>query len=367
MIIIPRIPFSGSLAFQAADDDSAGPRVHVGFTPRWFAQYMELDYGPTWHSSPRARLASMQRMAEVLNERLPELRLGGRPDAMRGTISQVQTCAFMAALFGQPIHYSTDAWPDNQATHLSDAEADALAVPDFRSHPVYANLMEQMDIIEREWGPIAGDLNYQGVLNTAFRLRGEAIFMDMAMAPERADHVLDVVCDTMLAFVGDVHDRQRASGVHRDFFVTANCVVNMISADYYRRFVMPRDRRLAGHWQHFGVHNCAWCVDPYVPAYAELPDLAYLDFGFDSDLETLRRACPHTTLAAMYSPTLLSRSSHGQLRASLERLFTAIPNAHLIVADIDAGTPDEQIREIFRSAAAVTGMVAEQLIPLEET
>lgn len=362
MRIVPHIPFSASLSFRATDDE-AGPKVHVGFTPRWFAQHMELDYGPQWHRDPPVRLASMRRMGEVLNARFSGLHLGGRPEETRGTISQVETCSVVAALFGQTIRHSRDAWPANEGVPLSDAEAEALRVPDFRSHPLYADLVEQMDVIEREWGAIEGDLNYQGVLNTAFRLRGEAIFMDMAVAPERAHHVLDVVCDTMLAFIGDIYARQRTSGVRRDFFVTANCVVNMISGDFYREFVMPRDRRLAEAWDRFGIHNCAWCVDPYVPAYAEMADLAYLDFGFDSNLAALHHAFPSATLATMYNPVALARNSTDQVCADLERLHASIPGAHLIVADIEAGTPDERVLDVFRLAADVWNVESERLVP----
>ena len=66
-------------------------------------------------------------------------------------------------------------------------------LPDIESHPLFIDIMRQADIIEREWGPVEGELNYQGVLNTAFRLRGESIFTDMVAAPDRARRVLEVV------------------------------------------------------------------------------------------------------------------------------------------------------------------------------
>ena len=51
------------------------------------------------------------------------------------------------------------------------------------------------------------------MLNTAFRLRGEQIFTDMVAAPERAHHVLDVVCRTTMRFADAVYARQARSGV----------------------------------------------------------------------------------------------------------------------------------------------------------
>ena len=93
----------------------------------------------------------------------------------------------MAALFGQEIVYSTNGWPENRRVLLGDTEAEALTVPEFESSRFFSDLMNQMGTIQSEWGEVEGELNYQGVLNTAFRLRGEEIFVDMMSAPKR-DH-----------------------------------------------------------------------------------------------------------------------------------------------------------------------------------
>src|SRR5689334_1617987 len=99
-----------------------------------------------------------------------------------------------------------------------------------------------MDLIERQWGAISGALNFQGVLNLAFRLRGEDLFTDMLGEPARAHRVLEGVTDALLQIVQAVYARQAAAGVRNEFFVTANCVVNMLSAAQYHEFMLPYDR-----------------------------------------------------------------------------------------------------------------------------
>ena len=84
----------------------------------------------------------------------------------------------MAALWGQDIDYGTDRWPANTGRKLTDEEMDCLTVPDYRSHWIYEDLLRQMEIIKGQWGIVQGELNLQGVLNTAFRLRGEDLFAD---------------------------------------------------------------------------------------------------------------------------------------------------------------------------------------------
>ena len=362
--LVPYIPFSGSLVFEPEESGRTGPcLVHTGFTPAWFRRHMELDCGAAWHNDPERRRRTYVEMGRALNRVFPDLRLGGRPEEAVGTISQVNTCAFMAALFGHEIVYRADGWPDNRGAPLTDGQAERLRVPEFRSTAVFEGLVRQMDEIERRWGRIEGELNYQGVLNTAFRLRGQKVFEDMALAPARAHHLLDVVCDTMMQVIDAVHGRQEASGVAKGYFATANCVVNMISGAHYREFVLPRDRRLAAHFPRFGVHNCAWRVDPYVPGYAALGPIRYLDFGFDSDFALLKRTFPDAALAPMFSPVDLERRTPQQVRAQLERLRDQIGECRIILADIDAGTPDERVRGFLRLAAELWGVPAEELVP----
>lgn len=361
--LTPYIPCSCSLVFQEEADSGSPCRIHPGFTPTWFRQHMDLDYGIDWHTDPLTRRQSFVEMARVLNKVFPGLALGGIPEDAVGSISQIRTCTLMTTFFGLETDFSATTWPAHRPRTLSDSDLENLAVPDFINHPVYEDLMRQMDIIEHEWGAVTGELNYQGVLNTAFRLRGEELFIDMALAPEKAHHLLGIVRDTMLAFVDAVYERQTRTGVERNFFVTANCVVNMISGAQYREFVMPHDLRLAHHFPRFGIHNCAWRVDPYAPAYAEIGNLDYLDFGFDSDLAMLKELFPDTTLCAMYSPLALVRDDTATLRHSLRRLHDTLGRCRIIVADIEAGTPPERLMDLFQAAAQIWNLPLDALLP----
>jgi len=359
----PYIPFASSLVWNRSQVDPPPVTIHVSFSPDWFSRRMGLDLGERWHRDPVHRRESFVAMARALNTEFPRLRLGGSPEEIQGGISQIHTCAPVAALFGQQILYARDAWPENRRVLLDDAAADALEVPDLASSPVYADLMRQMDIIEREWGLVDGELNYQGVLNTAFRLRGEEIFMDMLAAPERAHHVLGVVCETTMRFVDAVYARQARSGVHKDYFVTANCVVNMVSADHYREFVMPYDRKFSDHYPCFGIHNCGWKVDAYSKAYSEIRALDYLDFGIQSDLLQLKALFPNATLAVILNPDDVIGRSAEVVRVILGRLHEDLGACRIVLGSLDGRTPSAEVEAFFNAAAAVWGVPVETLVP----
>ena len=363
--IYPYIPFASSLVWNrtTVENDGEGVKIHVSFSPDWFSQRMNLDYGERWHRDPAYRRDSFVAMAEALNREFPQLRLGGTPDSIRGGISQIDTCALMAELFGQDPLFSRDKWPENRMVLLNDEAAYRLEVPDIKAHPVYENLMRQIEIIEREWGAVDGELNYQGVLNTAFRLRGEQIFLDMIIEPQRAHRVLDVVCRTMIALVDAVYALQEQTGVRKDYFVTSNCVVNMISENHYREFVMPYDRRLSEHYLHFGIHNCGWTVDTYARAYSEIGKLGYLDFGLRSNFEVLRELFPNTLLAVILNPEDVLGRSPSQIERDLRRMKEAAGPFRIILGSLDGSTDSEEVRGLFRIASSVWERPVEQLVP----
>jgi hypothetical protein len=362
--IMPLVPFSSALVWRREQRPAVPLRIHMSFTPNWFADRMELDYGERWHTDPFFRRESFVAMARALNKEFPALRLGGDPESLRGDLNQIYTCCLMGAVFGQEIVYYKGTWPDNRGKPFEDdPAAEELQVPAFRNLKVFEVLMKQMDVIEREWGAIEGDLNYQGILNIAFRIRGEKIFSDMYEAPNRVHHVLSVVGRTLQEVVDTVFERQRRSGARRDYFVTSNCVVNMISGDSYREFLLPYDRELSDHYSIFGVHNCGWNVDAYTQPYSEIRALDYLDFGITSDLPRIKRLCPTALLNLILNPEDVLHLDSRSLRAMLDRVHGTLGFCRITLGSMDTGTPPKLIEEFFRTAAEVWGVPVEALIP----
>ncbi len=298
-------------------------------------------------------------MAKLVNDEFPDLRLGGEISDIKGSISGVQSCALPAAFFGQKIVYDPGGWPVNTGETLSDGETEELEVPDFRSHPAFENLMLQMDRIEREWGVIEGELNFQSVMNTAFRLRGTRLYLDMYDNPRRVHHLFEVIYRMLVELIDEVHGRQTRSGAERTFFITANCVVNMISREHYEQFLMPFDKRLANHYPHFGIHNCNWSVDAYVTSYAEVGKILYLDFGMDSDLVRLKRVFPNTTRTVFYR--LTGKDPQG-VTEDLELIRSSDSCSRIYLSAIGADTPTSLVRHFFNTASRLWNKPVRELL-----
>jgi hypothetical protein len=358
--IIPYIPFSCALLQkQVPPETFTGTTIDYGFTAQWFADRTDIDFGAIWHSDPFYRYQSFRTMAGLLNRVFPHLKLGGELGRIRGSISGVQSCALPAAFFGQPILYNPKGWPINESRVLTESEVEELDVPDFRAHPAYENLMLQMDQIEKEWGVIEGELNFQSVMNTAFRLRGADLFLDMYDNPQRVDHLYDVIYRTLVQFIDEVHSRQTDSGAERSFFVTANCVVNMISDEHYRRFLQPHDKKLYRHYRYFGIHNCNWSVDDYLDSYREIGKIRYLDFGIDSDLQRLKDTFPDATRVMFYR---LNGKVEQDIDRDLQFLHDSDACSRIYLSAVDTNTPDSLIQYFFDAATRIWKRPVQELL-----
>jgi hypothetical protein len=326
------------------DGTEAPLRVEFGFTPRWYHERLKIDFGPLWHRDPLYRHKTVVAMRKELNRRFPELRLGGPfPDETHATIDGVHGALTVPMIFGIAPQYYPAEWPVTRKEYLSEAVLRHLRVPNLSATPVIMQLLEQMEVIEREFGYIGGYINWQGVLNNAFRIRGHEIFTDVLTDAGLARHLFEVITQTMIAGMRLIYGRQRASGVVIRHATVSNCVVNMVSPQIYEELLLPCDRMISDAFDHFGVHNCAWNVDPYIDAYATIRKLGYVDMGIESDLARAKRLCPDARRAIMYTPTDLATKSMNALRDDLTRIYRELGPCDVVMADIDPETPDERV------------------------
>jgi hypothetical protein len=313
----------------------------------WYREHCDVDFSEHWHLDPLYRGETLIRMRRELNCRFPALQLGGpNPEEAPSTLDGVHGALTISRIFGVGAAYYEDNWPAARHEYLSEAQITALEVPDLSANPIFAQIMEQADVIARNFGRIEGYINWQGVLNNAFRLRGDQIFLDLMLNPGLAHHLFEVVTQTMISGMKLLYARQRESGVEIRHATVSNCVVNMVSPDQYRDFVLPYDRTLSEAFDDFGIHNCAWNVDPYIEDYATIAKLGYVDMGLDSDLLQARRLCPRARRALMYKPTDLAGKSRDELRADLARIRRELSPCDIVMADIEVGTPDQRVMEL---------------------
>ena len=321
-------------------------RPEIGFTPKWYREALGILFDETYHANPEYRVECQRRMRGELLRRFMGNDLGGvegRLDALTGAFG---ACT-VAGIYGVPLIFAPDNWPNCAHDYLTDEEVDALTPPDLDTNPFFQTVMDQVEWIAERLGRIEGFVNWQGVLNNAQRLRGETLFTDMMIAPERCQHLFDCVCTTMIEAAQRLHARQAETGVDARFFTVSNCLVNMLSPAQYRELLLPFDQRIAEAFGCIGIHNCAWSATPYLDDYAKVPHVAYIDMGLDSDLERARELFPNARRALMYTPMDVMNKDLAAIRADLERVAREYGPCDVVFADIEAGTPDQRVLELI--------------------
>ena len=51
-------------------------RPEIGFTPAWYRQHLDVDFGRRWHTDPAYRRETVVAMREELRHRFPGTRIG---------------------------------------------------------------------------------------------------------------------------------------------------------------------------------------------------------------------------------------------------------------------------------------------------
>ena len=330
---------------RPATGNEAFLRPEVGFTPGWYRAALGIDFGQRWHNDVEYRRETVLAMRVELRRRFPGTAIGGidRSDAPLDLLTGIHGGCAVAAIFGLPIVYTVDNWPNVEHHYLSLKEMGCIEPLDLDTNPFFQQLLGQVERITDLEGCCEGFVNWQGVINNAQRLRGQEIFIDLYEEPEACHRLFAAVTDTIIEATRRLRDRQRAGNVDYRFATVSNCMVNMVSPEHYREFILPCDLRIAEAFESLGVHNCAWTVDPYLKLYTSIPNLAYIDMGIDSDLARARELAPAARRALMYTPMDLANKSEAELRVDFERIARDYAPCDIVIADIEAGTPDDRV------------------------
>jgi hypothetical protein len=349
------IPIAGPARREPADGSEPRFRISLGFEPAWYRRHSEVSFTDQWHRDPEYRYKTLKAMKAELVRAFPGIPCWDPENSQDlATISGVFGAYPIPHAFGIPLIYGEDRWPAlDPERRLSLEEIETLEAAKVLQSPVTEDIFRQMDIIEQQWGTIHGYLNWQGVLNNAFNLRGQEIFLDMFDKPELVRRFFAVITDVMIGLAQEVQERQRASGFAVDQFSVSNCVMNMISPEAYAEFVRPFDTRIAESFERFGVHTCNWDVTPYIEVLAELPKLGYLDMGMMSDMRRVRETFPDTYRAVLYSPVKLQEGSLEEIRKDMEKIYNDLGPCDLVMADIQASTPDERVQALLDICAEI--------------
>lgn len=359
------IPLASPATREPTDGSEPYLRVSLGFTPNWFRSRLGIDFSEPWHRDPLYRYETLTQMKELLHDLFPTVPTftpryidriygGKKIEPTCATISGINGIMTIPAVYGIPIVYSSAGWPDARAgVHIPKEELATLLPFNLDQNPVVQDIFRQMSMIEETWGPIYGYLNYQGILNIALKVRGNEIFLDLFDDPAFVKGFFHHIAGTIEALSKRIQARQRASGFYVNLLSMSNCVMNMVSPEQYGEFVLPLDLYLSTQYERFGIHTCNWDATPYLEQLRKIERMGYLDTGIMADLSLIKQMFPDTHRAVLYSPVQLESNSEEQILADIHRIATEYAPCDIVMADVEATTPDSRIRWFLEAVEEV--------------
>lgn len=334
--------------------------IELVFNPNWWHQTAGIAFDKPFYFDPETRTRNDVIMRRVLHERFGELGMG-EPDPQPRPIIGSQHVAggfVIPALLGAKIQFGKDAAPQPLPMKMRVEQIEALQKPDFHTTWPMNVLIEQMDALEAKWGYLVGDMNTDGLLNAAYHLYGQQLFIDFYTAPERVRRLLAIIGELIVDVALYLRERTGACSIAVNrmvervdpaLFFHANCSVQMISPKSYREFHLEVEQKMAARIQPYGIHHCGDNLHKVAPIYAELP-LTMVDVGWGSDVTAVQQSLPHTFLNLRLNPVRMLQATPQEIAADTENLLQAagpLENVGICCINMDYGTPDENIFAMY--------------------
>jgi len=341
--------------------------VEVVFGPSWWHKRFGICFDRGFFFDPNRRVADEQRMRSALADVLGDLGMGERNAEPRPVIGAVHLAAgyIIAEALGCEMIFHDDAPPDVIPKLISDDEFERWEPPAlFHTQPM-RDLRDMVDTLRSRFGYVEGDVNWSGMHNAAFDLRGSALFTDYYDRPEAVKRFMDAMADFLLEFVRYLDEVAGTSSItvnrsilHIDprLHVISNCTVSMVSAEFYSEFLAASERRLAKCLQPYGVHHCGDNMDRLAPAYADVEGIEFFDVGYGSDVKRCRGLLPDAFFNIRLSPGKMAVCSPDDIISEVNRLAAASARPELTgfcCINLDHRVPDDNIRALYSAVAAL--------------
>ena len=323
--------------------------VVTGFMPAWWEAEYGITFGEEFHLDAKAHQQTLVRMNASLRERFGDLPGFVFGDDYENTYPCERRYGdgFIPSLFDDVVHFDdASGHPFAEFMDLREEQVRALTVPDFQNHPVVQRIL---DPNKGGYKRTSGEIGNEGVINIAYVLRGQEMFIDIIQRPDLFDHLCHVVWETIVGVMHHIRDWQGSGGP--DHVVVCDCLINMLSPELYRERLYRYEEMFAESFDLFGIHTCNWTVDPYLDAIAGISDrIDYLDMGAESDLEKVHRLFPDLKPSVFYHPEKLRQCSVEEITRDIGELCRKIGQGYILLSDLEEGTADSHIRAVYEVA-----------------
>lgn len=334
--------------------------VDIVLAPEWWNKHTGITFDRDFFFHPLKRVESEQKMEQVLYDRWGEFGFGADKDSVRPEIGAVHLAAgfLLSEIMGCKVEYTESHPPLVHCNNRDDLFADVEGAFKTKVFTEFENLC---DALKKKYGYLTGDVNWGGILNVAMDIRGQQLFLDMAMEDEKLPAFFNSIGQVISRFVGGIEKETGTTSISvnrvarcydKPLMLHSQCSHTMISGEDYENYLMKFDAQWAAANRPFGIHYCGNDPHRYAESFAKLPALDFLDVGWGGDLEILRKHLPNTFLNIRLDPVTLNNYSEEELQTTIEDLITKSGNPELTgvcCINMDDKVEDSKITTIFKT------------------
>lgn len=245
---------------------------------------------------------------------------------------------FMGAMYDCEPRYLEDGEPWVLERCLSGDEIRALeswTVERFENSEPVKVILSQIDYLKKNYEclpiptdqfiphyrPMSSLQNLGSVINNAFSVQNEKLYMDYIDDPEAVHLFYNNITDLMILAM-DYFSKVDGWPL-TDVFI-GNCSIAMISPENYQEYNYPYDHRLMDYARSidatFMIHQDS-DVTQQLENYAGFDFLHGIDFGQDTDFEKAAELMPHVDVNCLLFPFWINTHSDDEIREELLRLM----------------------------------------------
>jgi hypothetical protein len=335
--------------WYTVDDKLAINLLTYNFLPSWWRGNYGLSFGRKFAFDADYRVELHRFMNRNINSRFPGLHIGSKNPPAQVILPDFGN-AITAAAAGCEVVYPEDNYPWNR--HLPLEKIETLQVPpDLRVVFPYSEITRQVAYLNQQLGlDSPPNWNSRGVLNDAALIGGPAFLEEFGADSHISRHLIDYSNGMLTKVIRSNHELFH----YQDMVMLTNCTIMMVSPTTYEKRLLSYDleveRLVASQGQTIGVHHCG-SFEKYAHVYQKMQSLTWLEIGWGSDYRLALDLFPKTIISYILSAVFVATSTRQEVREAINHILeTTRKDWHrfrMTMPDVEAGTPDENLIEIY--------------------
>ena len=322
-----------------------------GFLPGWWSKHFGITYGKRYYDDPEYRMTLCAEVHKLFNTQCRSLlHYEPNPNPQPWPVKLDYGNATTGIFAGCEYELPDDDVARNK--HLPREKLAALKLPEkIQDVFPYNQIVEQTLYTNQKYNHNElPTILPRGVLNEAFLIEGEKIFTDMYEDPDEARRMLDFSYGLLEKTV-----RYNYSVGYRGLVRVLNCTIQLVNPDMYEEWLLAYDMKIYDLAQElgltFGIHHCGDLKGRLLDLYRKIPNYAYLQVGFNSDLERVIRSFPEAQIHFVYDPVFCMNATQDEIRKRaldiVEQAGDKAKDLSVGVGAIDVGVPLENLQVVF--------------------